>query len=167
MKRVVLLSAFLLVGSITSFAQSKAETIQWIKDKINQYGSQDLYMHIPEAISSHQLFVEVRKAHDSDSIIVSASYCIQWLKDDPSQCYQRKLSQIHLDNVTNVKLNASSDNGKSAWLSIYGTNLFNAYNGCFCLSINWDSEPDLLNRMYKAFQKLATCNNQNKPRDIF
>jgi hypothetical protein len=145
-------------------AQTKEETITWIAEKITKYGSVDVSSQYS---GTHKMI----ESTSIDNNIVTSEICITFTFNSGSK-EEVNCNSDHLINLTDI-IKVSSDfsqflkvytNGlKVKWKTKDETTNSNQFN----FTLNWDAEPDLYNRFYKALLKLASYNSANLPKEVF
>ena len=170
LSRTSLIGLLLMLSSVTLKAQTKEETIKWIVEKINKYG-QNLTVYVP------------RNKDDATIICTSTSdgKTIEWKMNLTTPGINNDLgihTNIQIDDIVNATI---ANDGEASGFSFikcisskklqYPSNdgsVANENRGLkqneFELYLNWDAEPDLLNRMLKAFTALISF---NAPKEAF
>lgn|GEM_PF-6856121 len=148
--------AFLLLCAcawhVPIWGQSKAtkeETIKWISDKINRYG-----LRVDESDNKDNAYAYLRVTGDKRHPVLVDR--IEYSRD-----YEE--DYVHLDEVDIVDTVYDATNHIPYGLNVHArtaeiSTIPNMHFGSVILRLNWKAEPDLYNRMYKAFKALATFN---------
>lgn len=166
MTKICILFVFALFG-FQAKSQTREETIKWIVEKINKYGQN---ISVSSADGRSTTFISTG---DKDSIRVQYTFKIDGLDRTIGE-----FTNINFGDITNaslkddnhfsyIKMSSSKeltfrwfDPGKDDDGVIDTQSHYNAIE----LYLNWDSEPDLLNRMQIAFTKLISF---NAPKETF
>jgi hypothetical protein len=144
-----LLVIFLSVPALCQQKASKMETVKWLVDKINRYG----------------LRVDVSDNRDNVSeyarVMGDRRHPVLTERLEGSRDYEE--DYVHFDELLRVDTTYDATN-----LIPYGliltsqtadkSTMSNMHFGTAVLRLNWDAEPDLFGRMYRAFKVLAAYN---------
>jgi hypothetical protein len=147
MKRLLLLSTFLLISSFKVFAQTKEETIKWITEKIATYGTDPHNANCyPNNTTGERGFQHQRtKIVDGAIIIEQCSDGYDWSTANPQVIKLNEISNITIDECERC-------GGDYKMIELHSAHNF------FWINLDWNKEPDLLHRMVTAFQHLASLN---------
>jgi len=163
MKRSPFLLAFIFAaGSL--HAQSKAETLKWISDKINAYNNNETFYCPIENANNFWTYKSTCDAaglisendtwndETTSSLTVSTADLVDLINvtiEQDDRC-EKKYTYIQLVFKPNTVWWKNKDKtGKSNLMGLY---------------LKWNSEDDLLNRIVKAFRHLIDL---QKPKEIF
>jgi hypothetical protein len=162
----LLLPIFILVFSRSLKAQTKEETLRWISNKIGWHTTVVIGKF---SNSSDRYREEIRYTCYYDTINFSEKDYFP--KDyDPRITYET--IKADLRNLTNAEICNDCTEVSSApiilhFRSVLYTSSVNSNTPIpktIVLYLDWQSEPDLKNRMLKAFQALI---NYNRPKEAY
>lgn len=192
--KVKLLIAFCFLIFMISFnakAQTKQETIDWIVSKLKSYSGSGIFSvskNDKNQIIGYGYIFFAGKAENRENVYhlimsekVNGNDGLKYTIDFDK--VSNITSSLSVDNVTeNVFINGTAGfietveysnriedkSSRESLLSIallfkYGADYSNVVAGL----INLDSEPNLKERMIKAFKRLAELNNAAKPKETF
>jgi hypothetical protein len=160
--RIALAILVLMLNSYSLKAQTKEETIKWIVEKINKYGETktDISEKNDEA---------TKTSFTSDGGKIKIKYI-----DYTTSAFSFE-ENIDFNEITNAeKISAKTivlTSSRDLIATQIGPGEQNGHivickGGCnmFRLYLNWDAEPNLVNRMEKAFTTLISFSS---PKEIF
>lgn len=137
MKTKTIITAVLLLFSLTSFAQTKEETIAWIKEKLEQYGGYDgLYTYTNVSVSACSISFTRKYSSGGES---AENF-------NPSMAKSWKVHRYYIDADPEIIQYTYSDGNKGSSGSLWIRN----------------GELDIHERMIKALTHLATFCDQKK-----
>lgn len=167
MKRIILILTLLfLVDGLQ--AQTKEETIAWLKDKVSKYGRN-------EETGSTLTYLNLYKI-DGDKIVLeryligSSSQPDKYSSTNP---YLFNVYKVNINDIIYSSLSIIKTNGLkiSRWERRFGGDIqYDDYIGIqtlFFAYFNFDAEPDLESRFHKALDKLVEYNKVNMPKEVF
>lgn len=167
MKKTLIILSLLFSGFCIQ-AQTKEETVNWIKEKVTKYGRDVNYMPGYKVSNCYNTNTNI-----NGNLII----CKDYQKE-----YDRLVtSAIQLDDIVDVKQFPIKENKEDGYIHLLtkgfkvkwdskwqndGSVTVSESSG-FYLRLQWDAEPDLFNRVYKAMQKLASYNMSSLPKEAF
>lgn len=133
-------------------AQTKEETIQWLKDKINAYGDGCHEGISGNNITIYDFFKEITYKIPLDQISRIETY--EW---DGSFHGGHFTLYTFGNMITSTDAEGNKGDNRSS--------IDFSWSGC--TGDPWGSEENLLSRLVRAFNKLIYYNKQDKPREAF
>jgi len=165
-----LIFLFLFFSFIITNAQTKEETLAWIKQKIEKYGQMITVQSInksdnPSTVTTNML---------ANNTIIQRMECLP-ITDTKTVC---TLLQIKIDDIISVKKYQNnieeSFEVRTNGLKVLESDVSKGVPGermdnvdWFVFNINWNSEADLYERFYNALLKLISYNKKNLPKEAF
>ena len=154
MKYLITTIAFIVLLNFSTKAQTKEETIKWITDKIIQCQLKNNVICRDNDGSNFRIGVE--NGHETVVLYVNLVYQF-------STNNQQIESEASWDDITNANICSDCSNCNVIPINVYlksgtlrGTRAGSSNH--IALWMDWNAEPDLQNRMLKAFNHLAELN---------
>ncbi len=139
--KIMITTVLLLLFSVTSFAQTKEETIAWIKEKLEKHGGNEYYSYINVKVSPCSISFTGKFSKDGDTI------------------YQKSFNP---STAKSWEVSSSSISGIGADAAIIRTVFSDGdLNTTSALDIR-NGESDIHERMIKALLHLATFCEEGK-----
>jgi len=166
--RIILMGFILTLNNLLLKAQTKEETVDWIKKTMTEYGK-----NVPVKINYDDGTSHQATFNSWFTMVMVVTFC---KAEDAPQCMHYQIDKV--DDLVRLVKHEGPDfygfeiytSGNKVQVSRYTNSDDYAKDGninMFPIILNWDAEPDLYNRFYKALVHLISYNTQNLPKETF